>query len=111
MSCPLQLSHEGKTIIDVTGQECSRGANYARQEFPEPRRAMSTTVAIQGARWERLPVKVSGPVHKDKVMEAARKIHKLRVAAPVKAGQVLLKDLLGEAGVNVLATRSMGRVV
>jgi CxxC motif-containing protein len=110
MGCPLELRHEGRTIIEVSGNECNRGAKYARQEFSEPRRALSTTVPITGALWERLPVMASSPVLKDRVMQAARAIHALRVKAPVKAGQVLMKDLLGEVGVDVVACRSMGRL-
>ncbi len=110
MGCPLELRYEGRKIIEVSGNECNRGAKYARQEFTEPRRALSTTVAVSGALWARLPVMTSAPVHKDMVMEAARAIHALRAKAPVKAGQVLLKGLLGEAGVDVVATRSMARV-
>ena len=37
------------------------GAKYARQEFTDPRRSLSTTVAIAGARWARLPVKTTRP--------------------------------------------------
>ena len=108
MGCPLQLVHEGTEIREVTGYECNRGAKYARQEFTEPRRSLATTVAIDGARWNRLPVKTSAQVHKDRVMEAVRVIHALRVKAPVTCGQVLLEDLLGEKGLNVVATRSLG---
>jgi CxxC motif-containing protein len=110
IGCPLQLTHEGTTIVEVEGHECGRGAKYARQEFVDPRRALSTTVAIRGARWIRLPVKVSRPVPKEKVLEVARLIHQLRVEAPVSVGQVLLRDLLGEPGVEVVATRSMPRL-
>ncbi|MFC1680072.1 DUF1667 domain-containing protein [Elusimicrobiota bacterium] len=109
IGCPLQLEHEGRKIIEVSGHECKRGAKYARQEFTEPRRGLSTTVAVAGGVWERLPVKVAGTVHKDRVMDAVREIHSLRVEAPVKAGQVLIAGLLGEAGTDVVATRSLGR--
>ena len=74
------------------------------------RRDLSTTMAISGALWERLPVKVTGAILKDRVMEAARKIHSLRVDAPVKPGQVLIADFMGEKGINVIACRSMARV-
>lgn len=107
IGCPLQLEHEGKTIIEISGNECKRGAKYARQEFTDPRRSISTTVEIRGARWRRLPVKVTSPVPKDRVMEAARVIHGTSVDAPVTLGQVLIEGLLGEAGVDVVAARSM----
>ncbi len=109
IGCPLQLDHEGLRIVEVSGNECDRGAKYAQQEFTDPRRALSTTVAIRGARWRRLPVKVTGTVPKDRVIEAARRIHGLQAEAPVELGQVLLRGLLGEAGLDVVATRSMDR--
>ncbi|HPV03407.1 MAG TPA: DUF1667 domain-containing protein [Myxococcota bacterium] len=110
IGCPLQLTHEGRDILEIEGHQCNRGAKYAQQEFRDPRRFLSTTVAIEGARWKRLPVKVTAPVPKDRVVEAAVEIHRLSVSAPVALGQVLIRDLLGEKGVDVVATRTMQRV-
>ena len=110
IGCPLQLQHKGGKITEVSGHECNRGAKYARQEFTDPRRSLSTTVAISGAKGTRLPVKVTEPVEKDRVTEVVRKIHELDIAAPVRLGQVLIHDLLGEENVNVVACRSMQRV-
>ena len=107
VGCPLQLTHEGTEIREVVGQACNRGAKYARQEFVDPRRGMSTTVAIAGALWRRLPVKVTKPLPKDRVVEAARLIHALHLQAPVRRGDVLLRDLLGEPGIDVVATRTL----
>jgi CxxC motif-containing protein len=110
IGCPLELQHEGDEIIEVEGNDCKRGAKYAKQEFTDPRRALSTTVPISGAVWKRLPVKTTGQVPKDQVLEAARVIHEIRCRAPVAAGQVLLEGLLGEVGLDVVATRSMEAV-
>ncbi len=107
IGCPLQLEHEGLEITEVTGHGCNRGAKYARQEFTDPRRSISTTIAVDGALWARLPVKITQPVPKDRVMEAAKVIHELHLQAPVQRGQVLLENLLGEEGVNVVACRSL----
>jgi CxxC motif-containing protein len=110
VGCPLQLAHEGDEIIEVAGHDCRRGEKYAKQEFLDPRRSLSTTVAISGAVWARLPVKTTGQVPKDRVMEAARAIHRIHCHAPVEMGQVLMEGLLGEAGLDVIATRSMARM-
>lgn len=109
IGCPLQLEHEGSMIKEVSGYECDRGAKYARQEFSDPRRSLSTTVAISGALWPRLPVRTYKPIHKDQVLEAVRKIHALKVQAPVKIGQVLIRDFMGEKGIDVVACRTMKR--
>ncbi len=107
IGCPLELEHEGDQIVEVSGNDCKRGAKYAKQEFTDPRRGLSTTVAISGAVWQRLPVKTTGAVPKQRVMEAARQIHAVRCKAPVEMGEVLLRSLLGEQGLDVVATRSM----
>jgi CxxC motif-containing protein len=109
IGCPLVLTHEGREVVEVAGNACDRGAKYARQEFTDPRRALSTTVAITGALRARLPVRVTAPIPKDRVLEAVRVIHRLRVEAPVARGAVLLRGLLGEAGVDVVACRTMAR--
>ena len=110
IGCPLELDHRGREIIEVQGYECDRGAKYARQEFTDPRRELATTVRITGARWARLPVKTTGAVPRERVMEAALAIHEVIVTAPVSLGDVLRENLLGEPGVHVVATRSMERV-
>jgi CxxC motif-containing protein len=110
IGCPLVLTHEGREVIEIQGNACDRGAKYARQEFTDPRRALSTTVAIGGARWPRLPVKVTRPIPKDRVREASRLLHALRVEAPVERGRVLVRDFLGEPGNEVVACRGMERV-
>lgn len=111
IGCPLQLVHKGSKITEISGNECDRGAKYAKQEFTDPRRELSTTMEIVGARWRRLPVKVTGPVEKGRVLEAARRIHAVHVTAPVKIGQVLIKDFLGQKGIDVVACRTMEAIV
>ncbi|MDF1592560.1 MAG: DUF1667 domain-containing protein [Desulfobacterales bacterium] len=109
IGCPLHLEHDGNTIKEVSGYECDRGAKYAHQEFIDPRRSLSTTVAISGAMWPRLPIRTCKPIHKDQVLEAVRKIQALKLQAPVKMGQVLIRDFMGEKGIDVVACRTMKR--
>ncbi len=111
IGCPLRLVHEGDRILEIEGQECSRGAKYARQEFSDPRRTFSTTVPIAGAIYERLPVKLSAPLPKALLFQAMAEIRRLRAEAPVRAGQVLLRDVTGVPGVDVVACRTMERVI
>jgi CxxC motif-containing protein len=110
IGCPLVLTHEGREVLEVHGNACDRGAKYARQEFTDPRRALSTTVAIAGARSPRLPVKASRPIPKERVRDAVRALRALRVEAPVERGRVLVCDFLGEHGLEVVACRGMARV-
>ncbi len=110
IGCPLQLVHREDTIEEISGHNCKRGAKYARQEFTDPRRSFSTTIPIEGALYPRLPVKLSAPIRKENVLEAARIIRGLSAAAPIACGEVLLTGLLGEDDVAVVACRTMKRV-
>ncbi len=110
MGCPLQLTHEGPTIVEVKGHQCSRGSKYAKQEFTDPRRSLSTTIRVRGGRWARLPVKVTRQVPKERVREVAALIHGIEIEAPVAMGQVLLRNVLGDSAIEVVATRSMPRL-
>ena len=51
-------------IVEVRGNSCRKGDDFARQEHVDPRRTVTTTVAIDGARWPRLPVRTNGAVPK-----------------------------------------------
>ena len=110
IGCPLQLVHQGDTIQEISGNNCKRGAKYARQEFIDPRRSFSTTIPIEGAIYPRLPVKLSTAIRKENILEAARLIHELSASAPVACGEVVLANLLGEEGVQVVACRTMEQV-
>jgi CxxC motif-containing protein len=110
IGCPLQLVHEGDSIQEISGHNCKRGAKYVRQEFTDPRRTFSTTIPIEGAIYPRLPVKLSAPIPKENVLEAARIVHRLSAEAPIACGEVLLTGLLGEDEVAVVACRTMKRV-
>jgi len=108
MGCPLELIIVAGEIMEITGNECKRGEDYARQEYSDPRRMVSTTVACISGLWPRLPVKTIEAVPKDKVIAVVRALHTLEIEAPVQMDQVIL-DNVAETGITVIATRSLSR--
>jgi CxxC motif-containing protein len=107
LGCRLEVdTGESGEIIEVRGFSCKRGDEFARQEHVDPRRQVTTTVWIEGARWPRLPVKTSGTVPKEMLGEVCRVLWDVRVQAPVALGDVIVADVLG-TGTDVVATRSM----
>ena len=105
--CSLKVVKEGDKVVSVSGNSCSRGAAFGEQEVIDPRRVFSTTVPIEGAICGKIPVKLTQQFPKTRLIEAAYEIQKLRLKAPVKVGQVLIKDLLGEKGCDVVACRTL----
>lgn len=106
MGCPLELIIVEGKILEITGNECKRGEDYARQEYTDPRRMVSTTVTCISGLWPRLPVKTAESVPKDKVIAVVRILHTLEIKAPVQMDQVILDDV-AETGIAVIATRSL----
>ena len=108
LGCRLEVDADGRDVVEVRGNACKRGVEFARQEHADPRRMVTTTVAIRGAPLPRLPVATAQALPKDRVVDLCRALHQLRLEAPVAIGDVVMADALG-TGVDVVATRSLGR--
>lgn len=111
LGCRLEVDADPNTddIMEIRGFECKIGERYAKQEHTDPRRPVSTTVAIEGAYLPRLPVKTAESFPKEHLLELAQAMREVRVQAPVARGQVVLPDALG-TGIDVVATRRMEAV-
>lgn len=107
LSCALELTEEDGEVLEVTGADCKVGEKYAREEFENPRRTVSTTVKVQGGVLPLLPVVSAAPIPKTLVKDAVRVLSKVTVNAPVSDGQVIYPDILG-TGVDVVASRPLG---
>lgn len=91
---------------EVSGNQCKRGIDYAKNEIINPTRVLPTTVKIRNAHLPRLPVKTDKPIPKSKIFECMKVINSIEVEAPVKMGEIIIEDILG-TGANIVATRSM----
>jgi len=109
VGCALDVTHDGETILNVDGNACKRGIDYAKQELTDPRRMVTTTVRVKGGLHPLLPVYTSAPIPKPRVFDLLREIRQVEVEAPVKMGQVILSNVV-ETDVNVLASRDMPAV-
>ena len=107
LGCEVTVKYDEKGgIQEVLGQKCPKGEKYARNEFATPLRVLTSTVAIGGAAFARLPVKTSGFIPKDKMFECMKEIEKIRVKAPIKIGEKIINNILG-LNVDVVATRDV----
>lgn len=107
MSCVLNVEiAENGEITEVKGNSCKIGDTYARNELTNPVRTLTSTVAITGGRYARLPVITSGQIPKDKMFAVMEEIKKAKVNAPVQVKDVVIQNVCG-LGVDVVASRSM----
>lgn len=106
LGCRLEVDEVEGDIVEIRGFECAKGKRYARQEHTDPRRPLSSTVAITGGVLARLPVRTAEAIPREVVQPAAQALRDVRVAAPVRRGDVVLADVLG-TGIDVVASRGM----
>lgn len=106
IGCRLDIDAEEDGSISVSGNGCKRGFEYGIKEYTRPERTLTTTVALEGGRYVRLPVRSSKAIPKDKIFECMDVLKKLSVKAPISSGDVVVRSIC-DTGVDIVATRSM----
>ena len=109
MGCELTVTIEDGNVTEVTGNTCPRGAKYGHDEIMSPTRMLTTTVRIAGGQLALLPVVSKSVLPKGRILDCARELRNVKVKAPVKAGDVIVADILG-LGVDIVASRDMAAV-
>jgi CxxC motif-containing protein len=109
MGCTLDVTHDGGTIIDIEGNTCKRGVDYAQEELTNPQRMVTTTVRVRGGLHPLLPVYTSAPIPKARIFDLLDEIRKVEVEAPVSMGDAVLVKVV-DTDVDVLASRDMPAV-
>lgn len=109
LGCRLEVDAVDDDVVEVRGFGCRRGERYGRQEHLDPRRPLSTTIWIDGAAIRRAPVRTAEPIPRDQVSAVVAALRGLRIAAPVRRGEVVVTDVLG-TGIDVIVTRDLPTV-
>ena len=92
--------------MNVTGNTCPRGKQYAISELTNPVRTITSSVRVNNRDDLLVSVKTSGSIPKGKIFEVMDEISKLSVSAPTRIGDVVKKDILG-LGVDIVITKNI----
>lgn len=106
MGCALKVELEDGQILDVTGNTCKRGDVYARKEVTHPTRIVTSSVYVTGGTIPMVSVKTKEDIPKEKIMDIMKALENVKVSAPVKIGDIVLKDVAG-TGVDIVATKNV----
>ena len=96
LGCALTVERDGDAF-KVSGNTCPRGEKYAVNELTHPVRTLTTTVAVANREGAYLPVKTAKPISKGKLFEAMALVNSTKAQAPIKIGDVIIENMLGEA--------------
>jgi CxxC motif-containing protein len=125
IGCHLSVEKDREGRFAVTGNRCSRGEVYAREELLSPRRVVSATCGIAAAppalhtaeaqtspasaslySPRRIPVRTREAFPREKIPELLDLIYRLELPLPVKRGQVAIAGALG-TGIDLIVERSI----
>lgn len=106
LSCQLELLVEAGEVQSVFGNTCQQGVTYAQKEYSCPTRMLTATIALEGGKVNRIPVRTQEEIPKSSIKECMAILRQLHTVAPVTRGEVIIADLNG-TGVDLIASRSM----
>lgn len=107
LGCALTVTKDGKTgELNIAGNTCPRGADYARKEVTDPRRIVTSTVAVQNGELSVVSVKTAGDIPKDKIFRCMEELENVIIKAPVHVGDVILPDI-ADTGIAIIATKNV----
>lgn len=106
IGCELIITknHSSPYGYTIEGNSCNRGMEFGIKQMTEPSRILTGRVMLKNGNMKRLPVKTTGVVPKDKVDEIMFIFNNTEVSAPIKRGDIIIKNILG-LGVDVIAAR------
>ena len=108
IGCKILVRTDGTDFELLDGNKCKRGVEYARSEALDPRRMLTTSVLVTNGEWPLVSVKSSKTVPKDKLFSVLKEIKKTDVKAPIKSGQILIKNV-ANTGINIVSTKKISR--
>lgn len=108
LGCQLEVTLENGKFQSVTGNTCKNGAKYAEKEVTDPRRIVTTTVAVEASTEgiRMVPCKTAQDVPKGKIFDVMRDAAAIRARAPIHIGDVL-KANAGNTGIPLVATKNV----
>ncbi len=98
------------TIRKITGAGCRNGIHYVRQELTDPQRTVSSSVLVRHGELPLASVRLTKPIPKNRIFDVMACIKTVSLEAPVRAGDIIIPDILG-LGSDVIATKDIQRRV
>ena len=94
LGCSLEVTEENGQVLEVKGNTCPKGREYAVQEVTAPMRNIASSIRIEGGELHLASVRLSAPIPKKDIFRAMEEIRRVSRKAPVHIGDVVISHLL-----------------
>ncbi len=106
IGCQITVIQKEDGSMDITGNSCPRGKEYAANEVSNPVRTVTSTVRVEGGVLPVVSVKTATDIPKGEMAHCMEAINQVTVKAPVHIGDVLVQNL-GGLGTDLVATKNV----
>lgn len=107
LGCGIQVLMNDGAILNIAGNGCKRGEEYARAECTNPVRVLTTTIRVDGGTVPLVSVKSDKPLPKFVIQECIKHINNIIVKAPIGMNDIIVSNIM-DTGVNIIATKIVG---
>lgn len=107
--CSIKVKYEEGNppqLCEVEGFKCIKGKEWVKREIEDPVRTFSSSVLVEGGDFLEASVRITKPIPLTKVFDVMAEIRKIKLQAPLKIGQVILKEPAGTE-TEVIVTRNV----
>ncbi len=108
-SCRLKVEEINGEII-VTGNKCKRGLMHGKLEYTNPKRMLTTTLAVKNSNKKRVSVVSTDEIPKDMLQQCLNALYDLQIDAPVKMGDVVCENICGTQ-VDIVAAHNVKKII
>ena len=98
-------TENGETHVE--GAACKNGIRYGQTELTDPRRVLTTSVAVNGGTLPLVSVRSTAPIQKRFLRDAVSALQHVTVDAPIRIGDLIYEDPSME--LTLLASRNVDR--
>lgn len=99
--CKITVKSDEGGILEIEGNTCPRGREYAVNECTNPQRTVTTTARCDNG--SVVAVKTDKPIPKKKIFDCMKIINNCIVRLPVSIGDVIIEDVFGS---NIVASEN-----
>lgn len=104
--CSVTVEGNENEMTLIEGYSCKRGMEFAKSEFLNPLRILTTLVKIEGVENDLLPVRSDKPIPKTAIFDCMKAIKDAKVKLPVKRYDVIISNICG-TDANIVATKDV----
>ncbi len=106
IGCQITVIQKEDGTMDILGNSCPRGKEYAANEVTNPVRTVTSTVRVEGGLLPVVSVKTEADIPKGEMAHCMEAINAVTAKAPVHIGDVLAENIAG-LGVSLVATKNV----